>query len=782
MRNFRLRYRSQYFRQRLIIYGLIFLTLILIFGFIFSFIVFAWYAKDLPSPDKLSSTTASSTVFLDREGNILYEIYKDKNRVPVKFDEIPDYLKKATIAIEDKNFYKHQGISQQGIFRALFKTVVRGKIEGGSTITQQLIKNVLLDSRRSLSRKIKEVILAFEVERRYSKNQILQMYLNEAPYGGIYWGVGTASLGYFGKKVSDLSLAESVILAGLPQKPSYYSPFIGKNDSWKARAKDVLRRMREDGYITRAQELKTAVEIDRMKFNSPKITIKAPHFVFYVKDLVEKEFGNKMIDSGVKIRTSLSMKIQEKAEKIVYEEIKKIRNYNVTNAAVVIIDSKKGDILAMVGSYDFNDEKFGKFNAALGLRQPGSTVKPITYAVALEKGYTLATVLTDVKTIFPSQGGKDYIPENYDVKYRGPMQLRFALGNSINVVSVKLLAMIGVESFLKKAYEMGLTTFAPTTENLRRFGLSITLGGGETTLLDLTSAFSVFSSGGIKRETTAILEIADFNGKKMFKQIKTKEKRVLSPEVAFLISHALSDNNARMEVFGPRSYLNIPGKTVAVKTGTTDDKRDNWAVGYTKSLVVGVWVGNNDNSKMDPRIASGATGASPIFYRLMTELLKIYEDGIPEKPEKIKALNIDAFLGGLPKEGYPTRAEYFIEGSEPKEISPYYKKLKISKKTGKLANEEEIKRGEFEEKEFIIITETDPVSTDGKNRWQEAIYQWMKEQKDEKYHPPTEISDFKFEPTPTAIINLSLPPETSPILTTPTPSLTLTPIPSPSDF
>ncbi len=777
MRNFRLRYRSQYFRQRLIIYGLIFLTLILIFGFIFSFIVFAWYAKDLPSPDKLSSTTASSTVFLDREGNILYEIYKDKNRVPVKFDEIPDYLKKATIAIEDKNFYKHQGISQQGIFRALFNTVVRGKIEGGSTITQQLIKNVLLDSRRSLSRKIKEVILAFEVERRYSKNQILQMYLNEAPYGGSYWGVGTASLGYFGKKVSDLSLAESVILAGLPQKPSYYSPFIGKNDSWKARAKDVLRRMREDGYITRAQELKTAVEIDRMKFNSPKITIKAPHFVFYVKDLVGKEFGNKMIDSGVKIRTSLSMKIQEKAEKIVYEEIKKIRNYNVTNAAVVIIDSKKGDILAMVGSYDFNDEKFGKFNAALGLRQPGSTVKPITYAVALEKGYTLATVLTDVKTVFPSQGGKDYIPENYDVKYRGPMQLRFALGNSINVVSVKLLAMIGVESFLKKAYEMGLTTFAPTTENLRRFGLSITLGGGETTLLDLTSAFSVFSSGGIKRETTAILEIADFNGKKMFKQIKTKEKRVLSPEVAFLISHALSDNNARMEVFGPRSYLNIPGKTVAVKTGTTDDKRDNWAVGYTKSLVVGVWVGNNDNSKMDPRIASGATGASPIFYRLMTELLKIYEDGIPEKPEKIKALNIDAFLGGLPKEGYPTRAEYFIEGSEPKEISPYYKKLKISKKTGKLANEEEIKRGEFEEKEFIIITETDPVSTDGKNRWQEAIYQWMKEQKDEKYHPPTEVSDYKFEPTPTVIPSLSPLPQPTASLT-PTPSLTLIPSPT----
>lgn len=770
------RYRRLYFRQKLIIYGLLLATAFIIFGFIFSFLIFAWYAKDLPSPGKLSSGSTSSTVFFDREGKVLYELYKDKNRLPVKFEEIPDYLKKATIAIEDKNFYHHKGISQQGILRALFNIVFKGKLEGGSTITQQLIKNVLLDSRRSLSRKIKEMILAFEVERRYSKDQILEMYLNEAPYGGSFWGVGTASLGYFGKKVSDLSLAQSAVLAGLPQKPSYYSPFIGKNDSWKGRAKEVLRRMREDGYITRNQELKTAKEIDQMQFVSPKLTIKAPHFVFYVKDLVEKEFGPKIIDSGVKIKTSLSLKVQEIAEKIVSEEIEKIKNYNVTNAAVVVIDSKTGEILAMVGSYDFNDEKFGKFNAALGLRQPGSTVKPITYATALEKGYTLATVLTDIKTIFPTQGGKDYIPENYDGKYRGPIQLRFALGNSINVVSVKLLAMIGIDSFLKKAYDMGLTTFAPVAENLRRFGLSITLGGGETTLLDLTSAFSTFSTGGIKRESLAILEISDFNGKKIFKQIKTKEKRVLSHEVAFLISHTLSDNNARVEVFGPRSYLNIPGKTVAVKTGTTDDKRDNWAVGYTKSITVGVWVGNNDNSKMDPRIASGATGASPIFYRLMIELLKTYEDGIPEKPDKVKAFTIDAYLGGLPKEGYPTRVEYFIEGTEPKEISPYYKKMKISKKNGKLANEEEIKKGEFEEKEFIVITETDPVSTDGVNRWQEAINQWAKEQKDEKYHLPNEVSDYKFDQEPTVIPTLTPSPQ-SPTLT-PTPTVEITPTPT----
>lgn len=770
----RLQFRRQYFRQKLIASGLIFATAVIILGFIFSFVVFAWYAKDLPSPSRLSIGSSTSTVFLDREGKVLYEMYKEKNRMPVKFNEIPDHLKKATIAIEDKNFYRHRGISQLGILRAIVNIILKRRLEGGSTITQQLIKNVLLDPRRTLSRKIKEMILAFEVERRYSKDQILEMYLNEAPYGGSFWGIGAASIGYFGKKVSELNLAEAAILAGLPQRPSYYSPFIGKEHTWRGRAKDVLRRMREDGYITLQQERETAKQIDQMKFARPHLAINAPHFVFYAKDKIEQEFGPKLIEEGVKIKTTLSLEIQQIAQKIVKEEIEKLKNYNVTNGAVVIIDSKTGEILAMVGSYNFNDQNYGKFNAALGLRQPGSAVKPITYALAFEKGYTPATVLIDVKTVFPTQGGKDYIPENYDGKFRGPIQLRFALGNSINIPAVKLLAMVGIENFLRKAYELGLTTFAPTQENLKRFGLSITLGGGETTLLDLTSAFSVFASGGIKKETTAILEISDFKGQTIFKQVRTKEKRVLSEEVAFLISHILSDNNARIEVFGPRSYLNIPGKTVAVKTGTTDDKRDNWAIGFTKSITVGVWVGNNDNSKMDPRVASGVTGASSIFYRLMGELLKKYDDGIAEKPNRVKAVTIDAYLGGLPKEGYPTRAEYFIEGSEPKETSPFYKKLKISKKNGKLANEDEIKRGEFEEKEYIVFTETDPISTDGINRWQEAINQWVKEQQEEKYHPPTEVSDYQFEETPTTI------PTPTPQPPTETPTMTPTVEPSPT--
>lgn len=751
----RIRHGKDYFRQRLLAFGLIGLFALILIGFIFSFLVFAWYAKDLPSPSKLSQATGYSTVFYDREGKVLYDMYKDKNRVPVTFKEIPENLKQATIAIEDKNFYKHSGISQFGIIRAFFN-IIRGKgLQSGSTITQQLIKNALLTSRQTVARKVQEMILAIEVERRYEKDEILLMYLNESPYGGTFWGVGTAAKGYFGKDVKDLNLVQSAILAGLPQSPSLYSPFIGKNDAWRHRAKDVLRRMREDGYISKEEEKKALVDLEKIKFTSPKLTISAPHFVFYTKDQIEKEFGIKLIDQGIKVKTTLDYEIQKIAEKIVKEEIANLKGLNATNASVVVLDSKTGDILSMVGSYDFNDEKFGKFNTALGLRQPGSAIKPITYATAFEKGYTSATVLMDVKTEFTTGQSidKPYLPVNYDGKFRGPMQVRFALGNSENIPAVKMLAMIGVRDFLQKASEMGLTQFSPTKENLNRFGLAVTLGGGETTLLDLTSSFSVFAAGGKSKETNSLVEITDFKGKRIYKQVKVKEKQVLSPESAFLISHILSDNNARIEVFGANSYLNIPGKTVAVKTGTTDDKRDNWAIGYTKSLTVGVWVGNNDNSPMNPKISSGATGASPIFYRLMRELLKNHEDGIMDKPEKVKALTIDAYLGGLPKDGYPTRSEYFIEGTEPKDVSPYYKKLKISKSTGKLANDVEVKNGNYEEKEFIIFSESDPVSTDGKNRWQEGINTWVKDQGDPKYHPPNETSDASSEDVVVSIKN-----------------------------
>ncbi len=730
-------------KEKLFLYTLIGLIGTIIFGFLFSFLVFAWYAKDLPSPGKLSQTSNFSTVFYDRDGKVLYEMYKDKNRVPVPFTLISRYLKQATVAIEDKNFYRHGAISETGIIRSMLNILLKGQLEGGSTITQQLIKNVILsDTRRTPSRKIKEMILAFEVEKRYKKDVILEMYLNESPYGGTYYGVGSAARGYFNKDPKDLNLIESAIMAGLPQDPTNYSPYVGKSDAWRGRASDVLRRMREDGYISRNEEKNANSRLALYKFPRQKLAITAPHFVFYVRSILEKEYGTKLIEQGVKIKTTLSIDAQKIAEKTVGDEVSSLNNLNVTNGGTVILDTNTGEILAMVGSYDFYNDEFGKFNVATqALRQPGSAVKPITYAVAFEKGYTPSTVLMDVKTTFPDGSDKNYEPVNYDGKFHGPMQLRFALGNSENIPAVKLLAMIGVRDFMQTAYDLGLQTFEPTSENMKRYGLSITLGGGETTLLNLTSAFSVFAAGGIKRVPSAILEITDFKGKTIYKQVKITEKRIISPEISFLVSHILSDNNARLSAFGPNSFLNIPGKTVAVKTGTTNDKRDNWSIGYTKDITVGVWVGNNDNSPMNPKIASGVTGASSIWYQMMTQLLKKYQDGIPDKPDKVKAITVDSFLGGLPKEGQTTRSEYFIDGTEPKEISPYYKKLKISKANGKLANEVEIKTGEFEEKEFIVITENDPVSPDGKNRWQEGINTWANDQSDGKFKPPTELSD-----------------------------------------
>lgn len=726
--------------KKYIIVGLIGLF---IFGALFTFGMFAWFAKDLPAPGKLSQISENSTIFYDRDGKVLFEMYKDKNRLPVAFADISPFLRQATISIEDKNFYQHGGFSQTGILRAALSLMTHGKIEGGgSTITQQLIKTVLLDSRQTFSRKIKEIILAVEVEGKYSKDQILEMYLNEIPYGGSFVGIGSAAKGYFNKSPKDLTLLESAILAGLPQSPSYYSPFIGQKNAWKGRTRDVLRRMREDGKITAKQEQDALAKIDRTTFSSAKMSINAPHFVFYVKDQIEKEYGPKIMDQGLKIKTTLSLETQNQVEKIVKDEVNRIKDdYHVGNGAVIALDSQTNQILAMDGSYDYTDPDYGAFNAALGSRQPGSTMKPITYAVAFEKGYTPATVIMDVPTTFSIKGQPDYVPVNYDGKFHGPVQLRFALGNSFNIPAVKLLGMVGIRDFLQRANDMGLTSLAPTQENLDRFGLSVTLGGGEVTLLDLTSAYSVFARGGIQKNTQAILEITDHNNKVIYKAQPEKETRVLSPESSFLISHILTDNNARAAEFGLNSYLNVPGKTVAVKSGTTDDKRDNWAIGFTKGITVGVWVGNNDNSKMNQRISSGETGASPIWYQAMQALLKKYPDGIMDKPDKVKAVTIDAFFGGLPKDSNPTRSEYFIEGTEPKDISSFYQKLKISKSNGKLANDVEVKSGNYDEKDCYVVHESDPISTDGQNRWQAGIDAWRGQQGDDKWKCPTDISD-----------------------------------------
>lgn len=711
-------------------------------------IMFFWYSRDLPSPDKVKRKTGFSTVLLDRKGKPIYDIYSDQNRIPIAFSEIPDSLKNATIAIEDKNFYSHQGFDPKGILRSILNTVTFRGLQGGSTLTQQLVKNVLLSGERTIPRKIKEFILSIQIERKYSKDEILQMYLNEAPYGGTMWGIESAAEGYFGKHAKDLDFLESIILAGLPQRPSYYSPYGVNPKAYLLRAEEVLRRLREDNSITPSQEAEYKRNLPDVKFISKTDQSRAWHFVEYVKKQLTEQFGNALIEkSGLQVTTTLDSDLQSAAEKIIFEELEKLKGMRVSNGAALVIDPRTGEILSYIGSKEYNsrDETFqGKFDVvSMGYRQPGSALKPITYAAAFLKGYTPSYLLMDVETRFHGgENKKDYVPKNYDNKFRGPVQLRYALANSINIPAVKLTALTGIIDILKTASDMGITTLAPTEENNKRLGLSLTLGGGEVRLLDLVSAYGVFATGGIRHAPVAILKITDSSGKTLFEYKPSTGKRILNDDVSFLISDILSDNDSRKEIFGLNSYLYIPGHDVAVKTGTTDDKRDNWTVGYTTSSVVGVWVGNNDNSPMNPKIASGVTGAAPIWNRIIKKAIEKYPGQSFHKPDNVMSLDIDGFGGGLPREGRPSRREYFIKGTDPTSVSSIYQKLKLSKSDNKkLANSVEIATGSYDEKEFIVFRENDPTSLKGsENMWQKGIDEWLITQNDPSYHPPTDSS------------------------------------------
>ncbi len=706
---------------------LVFFSLIALI--VLTFVGFVLFAKDLPSPNKLTTHDSSlSTKIYDRNNKLLYDIYGDKNRALVNWASLPAYVKQATISIEDKDFYKHSGFSFTGIARSFLNLIIFRKIEGGgSTITQQVVKNTLLTPEQTVTRKFKEFILSIQVERKYTKDEILQIYLNEVPYGGTAWGIEAASQTYFGKEAKDLTLAEAVILAGLPQRPSYYSPYGTSPKAYEGRALDVARRMREDGYITREAEDHLKADIPNVKFSENDQGIRAPHFVFYVKDLLTQKYGEKFVEQGgLKVKTSLDLDLQEKTQKIVKEEVDKLADFKVGNGAAVVVDPKNGDILAMVGSKEYFAKDYdGQVNVATSLRQPGSALKPFTYATGFKAGYTPASVLMDVPTEFPGGVGQPpYKPVNYDGKYRGPQQIRFTLGDSLNVPAVKMTALVGIKNMLRTAYDAGIKSLEPTDENLKRFGLSITLGGGEVKLLELTGGYATLANRGEYNEPVAILEVRDQSGKVIDEVRDRHPKKVLGEDVSFLVSHILSDNNARSAVFGPSSLLVIPGKTVAVKTGTTDDKRDNWAVGYTPSVAVGVWVGNNDNSPMNPKIASGVTGATPIWNRIIATALEGKPSEQFQKPDNVSALEIDSLGGGLPCRDLPKRSEYFIKGTEPT----------------KDCNVEKTLDGH----DYFVFLEFDPVSVDGRNRWQEGIDAWAKGQSDSKYQVPNAL---KNEPT-----------------------------------
>ncbi len=697
------------------------------------------FAFNLPSPDKVVRREGFSTKILDRNGEVLYDIYENQRRTPVSLNDIPLYLRQATVAVEDKNFYKHQGFDVTGYLRAIFNIVVRHKLQGGSTLTQQLVKNTLLTSERTLFRKIREFILAIQIERKYTKDEILQMYLNEAPYGGTAWGVEAASELYFGKSVKDLNLIESAILAGLPQRPSVYSPYSSTPKAYVDRTKSVLRRMREDGYITKEQEDEAVKQLENVQFKPKETGFKAPHFVQYVQKVLEEKYSEDVVTrGGLKVTTTLDLKLQEKAQDIVKEEIAKVEKLNITNGAAVVLDPETGEILAMVGSKNFSDPNYdGQVNVTLSLRQPGSAIKPITYAAAFKKGYTPSTLLMDVPTEFGTgQGGKPYKPVNYDGKYRGPVQVRYALGNSLNIPAVKMLALVGIENTLRLAYDLGINSLEPTRDTLSKVGLSLTLGGGEVRLLELTNAYCAFANQGYRVDPVAILKVEDLNGKVLEEVKPKKSKSVISPQVAYLIANILSDNDARKDVFGPNSLLNIPGRTVMVKTGTTNDKRDNWAIGGNTQVMVGVWVGNNDNSEMK-QVASGVSGASPIWRRILLEALSGKPNIGFERPDGIETVDVDIVSGYRSHDGFPSRPEIFIKGTEPGD-DPVHVKLKVCKNDGKIATPADIASGNYEEKEYFIFKEEDPTSDGGPNKWQEGILNWLSTQSDPRYHPPTE--------------------------------------------
>ena len=723
------------------------LMLAVVFGIIGFFLYAAWVSRNLPTPGKLSSPDVQdSTKIVDKNGEILYSIYKDYNRIYVDLDDIPKTLQEATIATEDKDFYTNQGFSFWAYGRVFKDLLVEGRLTGGSGITQQLVKNVLLTNEFSLTRKVKELILAIQVDKKYTKDEILELYLNNVPYGGTAVGVEAASNLYFDKPAKELDLAEAAFLAGLPQSPSYYSPFVSGGDAYIGRSEDVLRRMVEDKYITEEESEKALKKIKKFKFTQKQGNLKAPHFVMYIRQKLVDTFGEAAVENGnLVVETTLDYDVQKDAEKIVESEIDKLEDYDVGNGSAVVLDAKTGGILSMVGSKNYFDEKNdGNFNAATSMRQPGSVLKPVMYAAALEKGFTPATLLMDVPTEFYNgEGQASYKPVNYDGKYRGPIQMRFALGNSLNVPAVKMLAMVGIAPVMQLAYDMGITNWEPTQANIQNVGLSLVLGGREASLLQIASAYQVFANKGVKMEPYGITKVTDKKGKVLYKHEKSKGEEVLSPATAYLISHMLLDNNARQPVFGPNSYLVVPGRTVAVKTGTTDEKRDNWTAGYTPSYVVAVWVGNNDNSKMNPAIASGVTGATPIWNQIMKKVLDSKDEDF-EKPSDVVAVTIDSFGGGLPKDGQPTRSEFFLKGTEPSSTSPIYKQIKMSKaQNEKSANDREIEKGEYDVKEFVVFEEDDPLSPDGKNRWQEAINAWVAENyKDNAlYKAPTQTSD-----------------------------------------
>jgi penicillin-binding protein 1C len=661
-------------------------------------------AVDLPALDRLTENlVVPSTRLLARDGRLLYEITDPAgvHHTSVPLADIPLAVQQATIATEDASFYANPGVDVVGIVRAVWINVTGGEVlAGGSTITQQVARNMLLDpqerAQRTLTRKLRESLLAWRLARAYSKDEILALYLNQTYYGHLAYGVEAAARTYFGKPVSDLDLAESALLAGLPQAPSLYDPLLFP-EAAAERQGVVLDLMVKQGVLS-ADDARLA-RGERLQWSAAAFPIEAPHFVFYVWNLLERRYGPEVLYSGLTVWTTLDLDLTRTAQAIAQRRLADLRSGdgpppNATDAALVALDPHTGQILALLGSPDyFNDEIAGAVNLALAPRQPGSAIKPLTYAAAFSPEYcgsaaagtcpwTAATMLLDVRTAFVTKEGFSYVPQNYDRAYHGPVSARAALAGSLNLPAVLTLDHIGLPTLLGLAGRMGLTTLTDP----ERFDLSLTLGGGEVRLLDLTAAFGVFANGGLSVEPTAILRVERADGAVLDQWRPPAAARVLDARVAYLISDILSDNTARAPTFGFNSVLQI-GRPAAVKTGTTTDYRDNWTMGYTPDLVVGVWVGNANNTPMVN--LSGVAGAGPIWHDFMRAALS----GKPEQnfapPEGLVRAEVCVPSGRLPTPVCPrTRSEWFLAGTAPTQPDELYQAFAIDTRTGGLAGPE----------------------------------------------------------------------------------------------
>jgi 1A family penicillin-binding protein len=702
--------------------------------------LFAWYSKDLPTPGKIKARQAAqSTKILALGGETLYEVHGDEKRTVLKPEDILPTSRQATLAAEDRNFYKHWGFDPKGIARAAFNDIFRGQRVGGSTITQQYVKNAILTNSKSFDRKIKELILAVEIETMYSKDEILTAYLNEIPYGSNIYGIQAAAQTFFGKDAKALELHEAATLAAIPQRPTYFSPYGTHTDELKARRDWILDSMVELGNVTR--EDADAAKTKAIEVIPRRESFTAPHFVFYVREQLVEMFDEQTVEEGgLKVQTTLNLDYQKKAEQAVAEGMPNVERRGGSNAALVAVNPKTGTIDAMVGSHDFFDkDNGGNVNVTLASRQPGSSFKPIVYAAGFKQQYNPGYVLWDVPTDFGN-----YAPNNYNGSFSGPVSIRHSLANSLNIPAVKMLALVGLDGALKTAKDMGITTL----NNPERYGLSLVLGGGEVRPLDMATAFGVFANGGTYRPPVSILKVESPDGKVLYEHKERQgEKEALNPAIAYQITSILADNGARTPVFGPRSALFFPDRPVAAKTGTTQEFHDGWTVGYTPSLSVAVWVGNNDNRAMKAG-ADGSVVAAPIF----NKFIRLALDGTPAeefaRPNSVKDVTVDKLSNKLPTESSPEAiTDLFAPWQMPKDRDDIHVKVVVNKLNGKLATEftpESLR----ETRTYTVIHSERPDNPS----WENPVIAWARNAGIDVGYPPKETDDYTEATVPRARI------------------------------